>query len=541
MVSLASATESRFEQHLNCAGDLEEWLKQMWDQALKLHPLPPGCAIDDSPELLACRYSLIPCVGPSSSADSAGTQRGDFLVQVPQNAHSCTDGASLFQATLKTNNRMTGHDWSQDVRHLEFEATQLPAALKAGDIASVWPQSPPQLVQRLCTRLGADPKIRILTVSQTSSSHAPKAGVVQSAQSPAFAQPPQGSAVPTSAVTALPSTLTVESLFSNFIDIAGVPRRSCFEQLSFFSHGNPEEAEKLREISGPAGADLYASYAKKEKRNIVEILEDFKSVQVPISFLLELLPPIAPRHFSIASSPTLDSGKLHLCMAVVQYKTPFKRNINGLCSTWLAHMTEGTQLTMCVRPGLLRLPSAYSAACTLAASASTAATAMQAAPPMPAQLPPFILIGPGTGVAPMRGMLRELQAAGPPSRGHSSAWDARLYFGCRKAAEDHLYADEWQAMQASGTLAVYRAAFSRDGPTKVYVQTLLWEDREAVAAALQHPQCSLFIAGNAKRMPTDVLAVLQKIIEAAGATEMQAKAHLALMQREQRLVIEAWS
>ncbi len=326
----------------------------------------------------------------------------------------------------------------------------------------------------------------------------------------------------------------MHDLFKHFIDIAGVPRRSVFEQLSFFSKGNEEEAEKLREISGPAGADLYASYAKRERRNIVEILEDFKSIQVPVAFLLELLPPIAPRHFSIASSPALDSGKLHLCMAVVRYETPFKRSIRGLCSNWLANMSVGTELVFSVRPGLLRLPPAHRSLCTtvLAGGGSQAP---------PGNTAPLIFIGPGTGVAPMRGMLRELSAACTKLGHVPPSWDVRLYFGCRKSAADHLYANEWQQLQASGVLSSYRCAFSRESATKVYVQTLLWEDRQSIAQALQHPQSALFIAGNAKRMPTDVLAVLHKVVEAAGATPQQAKAHLAAMQRQKRLVIEAWS
>ena len=525
-----------------CTGDLEEWLKQMWPSALKLHPLPAGCTIDDTPELLACRYTVIEAKGKLSTQQT-GPTRDAYLSQVPQNAHKCTDGSATFQAALTENKRMTQTDWPQDVRHLVFDAPSLPPALGAGDIATVWPHTPAALVQRLCSRLDIKPDTLIsVSVSSAQAQAVTMSSVTHPEVAVALLPPPPGTAAATTPVLQVPDVLTVEELFSKYIDIASVPRRSCFEQLSFFSKGNPEEAEKLREISGPAGADLYASYAKKEKRNIVEILEDFKSVQVPIAFLLELLPPIAPRHFSIASSPMTEPGKVHLCMAVVQYETPFKREISGLCSNWLAKMPVGTVVHMAVRPGLLRLPPMYSAACRLAtSSASTIESQAAAAKQLP--LPPLILIGPGTGVAPMRGMLREIQAAKALLAGRSTQplWDARLYFGCRKASADHLYAEEWDAMKSCGALSSYRCAFSRDGPTKVYVQTLLWEDRESIAAALQHPQCALFIAGNAKRMPTDVLAVLHKVVESAGATPAQAKAHLMAMQQSKRLVIEAWS
>ena len=67
-----------------------------------------------------------------------------------------------------------------------------------------------------------------------------------------------------------------------------------------------------------------------------------------ISHLLALLPSIAPRHFSIASSPSFmklqssscsseEGGfELDLCVAVVEGTTPFGRSYTGCCSNYLA-------------------------------------------------------------------------------------------------------------------------------------------------------------------------------------------------------------
>jgi sulfite reductase alpha subunit-like flavoprotein len=51
-----------------------------------------------------------------------------------------------------------------------------------------------------------------------------------------------------------------------------MPRRTFFEQLSFFA-ADPEQADKLREIASPEGADIYHSYCYREKRSYVEVLE----------------------------------------------------------------------------------------------------------------------------------------------------------------------------------------------------------------------------------------------------------------------------
>ena len=57
---------------------------------------------------------------------------------------------------------------------------------------------------------------------------------------------------------------------------------------------------------------------------------------------------------------------------------------------------------------------------------------------------PWILIGPGTGVAPFRGFLQQrramLRAAGTPA---APCW---LFFGCRRREEDYLYGAELEEM-----------------------------------------------------------------------------------------------
>lgn len=50
------------------------------------------------------------------------------------------------------------------------------------------------------------------------------------------------------------------------------------------------------------------------------------------------------------------------------------------------------------------------------------------------------------------------------------AW---LYCGCRRREEDFLYGDELQAFVDDGTLTRLEVAFSREGPSKVYVQHLI--------------------------------------------------------------------
>lgn len=60
--------------------------------------------------------------------------------------------------------------------------------------------------------------------------------------------------------------------FGLYLDILGTPRRFFFEQLSLFA-SDPEESERLLEMSTVEGGDLYYNYCLREHRTYVEVLE----------------------------------------------------------------------------------------------------------------------------------------------------------------------------------------------------------------------------------------------------------------------------
>ena len=52
----------------------------------------------------------------------------------------------------------------------------------------------------------------------------------------------------------------------------------------------------------------YGLFIQKERRSIVDILEHFPSCKPPIDLLLELLPRLQARYYSISSSPKVENG-----------------------------------------------------------------------------------------------------------------------------------------------------------------------------------------------------------------------------------------
>ena len=176
----------------------------------------------------------------------------------------------------------------------------------------------------------------------------------------------------------IPSTpTTIRHLLLHHLDIRGTPRKSFFEWLRRVSP-NETEQERLDDfISDP---DEIHTYATRPSRSILETVGDFRSTKLPLSHLLEILPPLRRRQFSIASSSAAHQGKVQLLIALVKYKTNLSVPRRGLCSSWLDTLAPGTKVPVKIQPPTLFLPSPDT---------------------------PLILVGPGTGVAPMRAFVEE--------------------------------------------------------------------------------------------------------------------------------------
>ena len=182
-------------------------------------------------------------------------------------------------------------------------------------------------------------------------------------------------------------------------------------------------------------------------RTVLEVLQDFKSAQLPLEWLLQTGPHIKPRQFSIASSLAKHPASAHILVAVVDYRTPFKRRKLGLCSSWLASLqahqsSQGDASRHSSGPwpppaqtGIAshhETNAGSSQLCdgsvdSVASSDGDKAASRQNEAEEPCRVPvwtergvlrmpashstPMVLVGPGTGVAPFRSFLEERQMA----------------------------------------------------------------------------------------------------------------------------------
>ena len=214
-------------------------------------------------------------------------------------------------------------------------------------------------------------------------------------------------------------------------------------------------------------------------RGLIDLIHDYPAVLHDPADLVAMLPPLAPRLYSISSSPYAHSGEIHTTVAVVRYRS-HSRDRGGVCSTLFADRTSpGETLPVYIQPNKrFRLPADASA--------------------------PIIMIGPGTGIAPFRAFLHQRRVLGHSGRN----W---LFFGERSAATDFLYRDELEAMRADHHLTRLDLAFSRDQERKIYVQDRMLEQAPAFYQWLEQG-ASIYVCGDASRMAKDVDATLHTIV-----------------------------
>ena len=196
---------------------------------------------------------------------------------------------------------------------------------------------------------------------------------------------------------------------------------------------------KNSDASAQALKDLSANYAEKvfkKRLSVLDILEENKDIDLPLSTFLQILPSMRIRQYSISSSPLWNAQRVSLTVSVVDAPALSGRAepFLGVASTFLAGLQKGDKVQLSVR-----------------------ASNVHFHPPTDPTIP-LVMIAAGSGLAPMRGFLQE--RAMQKLAGREVAKNL-LYFGCRNPLEDYIYGDsdlkEWAAL---GVVDV-RPAFSR--------------------------------------------------------------------------------
>lgn len=298
---------------------------------------------------------------------------------------------------------------------------------------------------------------------------------------------------------------TLREFVSTQLDLSCRPRRRFFERLAPFAT-DQQQKSKLIELTSAQGAEILTQYTYREKRSVLMVLRDFPSARPPLEHLVDMIPVLKSRPFSIASSVEGHAGEVHICAAMVKYTTPLRFKRVGVCSAFFMTLEVGDVVPVFLEKG----------------------TALQFD-----RSRASIMVGPGTGVAPMRSFITSCSP--------SEDIERILFFGCRLERGDFLYEYEWKRLLESGQLTALRIAFSRETSSKVYVQDKMRSEGDRLWRLIFTEKAKVHVAGTAGSMPKGVRQALVDICAGSGKLgEAKAEEFVQGMEAEGRLQMECW-
>ncbi|RAU49897.1 NADPH-dependent assimilatory sulfite reductase flavoprotein subunit [Pseudocitrobacter sp. RIT415] len=343
------------------------------------------------------------------------------------------------RASLSVNQKITGRNSEKDVRHIEIDLGDSGLRYQPGDALGVWYQNDPELVKELVELLwlkGDEP----VTVD--------------------------GKTLPLAEALQWHFELTVNT--ANIVENYATLTRS--ETL-------------LPLVGDKAKLQHYASTTP-----IVDMVR-FSPAQLDAQALIDLLRPLTPRLYSIASSQSEVESEVHVTVGVVRYDIEGRARAGG-ASSFLADRVE--------EEGEVRVFIEHNDNFRLPANPET----------------PVIMIGPGTGIAPFRAFMQQRAADEAPGKN----W---LFFGNPHFTEDFLYQVEWQRYVKEGVLTRIDLAWSRDQKEKVYVQDKLREQGAELWRWI-NDGAHIYVCGDANRMAKDVEQALLEVIAEFGGMDTEA-------------------
>jgi cytochrome P450/NADPH-cytochrome P450 reductase len=338
-------------------------------------------------------------------------------------------------------------------RHITLKLPE-GATYATGDHIAIYARNRPELVEALL------PRLRL----------APDTVLVLQGQGARMRHLPIGTPV------------TARQLLSDFVELQdpATPR----DLRALAEAAGADTAAKLRDLA--ENRDKFQAQITEPRVTVADLLLAHPDIPLAIEGLLALCAAIRPRFYSISSTPLENPGEITLTVGTLQ--APSWSGIGqyrGVASSYLMGVAPGDTVL-----GYIRRPNPLFA------------------PPADPLLP-MILIGPGTGIAPLRAFLRERAAQ---KRAGEPVGRSLLFYGCRHPDHDWFYRTEMNEWARDGLADVEVAFSSLPSHPYRYVQDALRDQADAVWAAIEDG-AAIYVCGDGRFMAPAVRAALIAICQ----------------------------
>lgn len=357
-----------------------------------------------------------------------------------------------FIAAVNVNQKITSRDSDRDIRHIELDLSDSDLHYQPGDAVGVWYQNSNELVEE------------ILSITQLAG------------ETPVEHHGQQ---------------IALKTVLTEYIELTqNTP-------IIIEKYAQAVQHPELLTLIGDREALLEMS----QTLPLVDMLNRYHG-KIAAQTFVELLRPLTPRFYSIASAQDEVGSEVHLTVNVVRYQVDDKIRMGGASGFLANQIADQDQVKIFIEHNdNFRLPDDTHA--------------------------PIIMIAAGTGIAPFRAFLQQRASQGATGKN----W---LFFGNPHFISDFLYQVEWQSYVKEGLLTRIDLAWSRDQAEKIYVQDKLIAQASDIWQWLQEG-AFIYVCGDAKRMAKAVdLALQQILMTQAQYSQEQAISYLDELRSQKR-------
>ncbi|WP_077194065.1 cytochrome P450 [Streptomyces lydicus] len=409
---------------------------------------------------LLARYGDPASVGASAPDDEDTGYTVTEVTGGPLDTLAARHG--LIPMTVTEAHDLTAQDWPRPKRFLRLA---LPAGVtyRTADHLAVLPANTPDAVERAARALGVD----LDTVLALHPGRRPGRDTLP-----------------------VDRPLTVRQLLTHHLELGDRPT---VDQVAVLAAHNPCPPEQ----------HALESLAADDPRTLIELIEAHPALRGALTWptILELLPPLRTRHYSVSSSPATDARHADLMVSLLP---------GGTGSTYLHTLRPGDTVLARVQP------------------------CREAFRIDPADGTPVILVAAGTGLAPFRGAVADRVAAGRRA-------PARLYFGCDDPAGDFLHAEEFAAAESAGAVSVRPVFSARPENGHRFVQHRIAAEAAEVWELLQ-AGARVYVCGDGSRMAPGVRAAFRDLHAAhTGASPQESEAWLRELTASGRYIEDVYA
>lgn len=357
-----------------------------------------------------------------------------------------------FIATVNVNQKITSRDSDRDIRHIELDLSDSDLHYQPGDAVGVWYQNSNELVEEILsiTQLAGDTPVE---------HHGQQ--------------------------------IALKTVLTEYVELTqNTP-------IIIEKYAQAVQHPELLTLIGDREALLEMS----QTLPLVDMLNRYRG-KIEVQTFVELLRPLTPRFYSIASAQDEVGSEVHLTVNVVRYQVDDKIRMGGASGFLANQIADQDQVKIFIEHNdNFRLPDDTHA--------------------------PIIMIAAGTGIAPFRAFLQQRASQGATGKN----W---LFFGNPHFISDFLYQVEWQSYVKEGLLTHIDLAWSRDQAEKIYVQDKLIAQASDIWQWLQEG-AFIYVCGDAKRMAKAVdLALQQILMTQAQYSQEQAISYLDELRSQKR-------